>query len=232
LALLTGLLLQRWTTGESVVSPVWMRLSFGTLGAVGLGIAIALPLATRFYLPGEGWLGAIGAIPLFGAVCGLWFIHRQHKQAAAVAFTATAAVFVTTLFGFVLVRVDRHQQNHLLLNAIAQRSLDPTVASYRTLEPTWVFYGGRPIKSLGETQAVDQFLTSGRDRFLITTRKAWQQDLRTTLPAQAKILAECPIFLKKGELVLIACEPDDIRMAEQMPHPVEVRHRIERVERR
>ncbi|MCL4205138.1 MAG: glycosyltransferase family 39 protein [Pirellulaceae bacterium] len=232
LALLTGLFLHRWTTGDSVVSPVWIRLSYATLGVVGLGIAVALPVASHFFLPGEGWLGVIGAIPLLGAVGGLWLIYRQRRQAAALAFTATATVFVTTLFGLVLVRVDRHQQNHLLLDAIAQRSLSPTVASYRTLEPTWVFYGGRPIKPLVEAQAVDEFLTSGRDRFLITTRKAWEQDLRETLPAQATILAECPLFLKKGKLVLIACATEDVRTAGLLPPPVEVRHRIEKVERR
>jgi hypothetical protein len=85
---------------------------------------------------------------------------------------------------------------------------------------------------LGETREVDEFLTSGRDRFLITTRKAWEQDLRETLPAQATILAECPLFLKKGKLVLIACATEDIRTAELLPPPVEVRHRIEKVERR
>ncbi len=214
LALLTALHIRRWTLGESVVAPIWNRLVFAVLGLVGLGLAIGLPLATRHFLPGEGWLGLLGMIPLAGAAIGLWLIHHQRRHAAAFTFSVTATAFVTALFGFALLRVDRHQQNHVLLEGIARHSTNPTVASYRTLESTLVFYGRRTIAELHQPQAAEAFLAAEEERFLISTRTAWEQELRPIFSARATVLAECPLFLKNDDLLLITYPPEALRMAE------------------
>ncbi len=238
LALLTAGFVHRWMSGDSVVSPFWVRLSFVTLGAVGLGIAIALPLATRQTLPGEGWLGVLGVVPLLGATIGLWYMGRGRHREAARVFATAAVVFATTLFGFCLLRVDRHQQYGVLLEAITRRSDAPKVASYRILEPTWVFYGGRPIAQLAQDSVpaarvhrqdampADHFFGDGRDRFIITTEAAWEKELRDSLPAHAAVIAECPRFLKKGRLLLIGRAANEVRTAERFPSPADGKTRV------
>jgi 4-amino-4-deoxy-L-arabinose transferase-like glycosyltransferase len=219
LALLTGCFIYQWARGEAAASRLWPRLSIGSLALVGVAMMIALPLAANRYLPGEGWLGAIGLIPLVGAIVCLVSMETGRMRTASTAFAATAVAFTTVLFGFAVMRVGRHQQNHVLLAAIEQCGESPRVGAFGCLEPTWVYYGGRPINELtldaSDPTSTSQdawqpkprlnaadFFASGEDRFIITTARHWEP-LRAALPAEAKVLAECPLFLKDDRLLLI-----------------------------
>jgi len=223
LALLTGCFIYHWSRGEAAASRLWPRLSFASLALVGAAMIIALPLAASRYFPGEGWLAITGLVPLVGAVLGFVFIETGRVRTAGTVFAAMAVAFATGLFGFAVNRVDRHQQNHVLLAAIEQSSESPRVGAFGRLEPTWVYYGGRPIDEL-TLNASDRtstnrsgwkpkprpnagdFFGNGEDRFIITTDRHWQQ-LRPALPTQATVLAECPLFLKDDRLLLIGAKP-------------------------
>lgn len=219
LALLTACFMYHWTRGEAVASRLWPRLSFASLALVGVGMIIALPLVASRYFPGEGWLGMAGLIPLIGAVLGLVFFETDRVRSAGIAFGVMSVALTTFLFGFAINRVDRHQQNDVLLAAIEQNSPNPHVGAFGCLEPTWVYYGGRPIDELtlsasnrtstdrGEWKpkprpSAADFFCNGEDRFIITTDHHWEQ-LRPTLPTEAIVLAECPLFLKDDRLLLI-----------------------------
>ena len=223
LALLTACFIRHWTQGRAAGWRGWPAAAIVVLGLVGLTMAVAVPLAARYVLPGESRLGLIGLIPLSGAVAAGWFQWRRRFAPAATTVAVTAAAFATAFFGWGVLRVDRHQQNHLLLAAIDRAGGDPRVGAFGCLEPTWIFYGGRPIAELTldpieaardngpwrpnpHLLAAD-FFGSGHDRFIITTDGQWDR-LRAALPSNATVLAECPLFLHRERLLLIGISTD------------------------
>jgi len=229
LALLTGCFIHHWMRGDAVASPLWPRLSFASLGLVGLAMIIGLPLASQRYLPGDEWLGAIGVIPLAGAVLGFVLMAKAKIRLAAISFASLSVVFTTLLLGFVAARVDHHQENHVLLATIDAGDDSPRVGAFGRLEPTWIFYGGRPIDMLvletpvspttkrGEWSPKPQldaaaFFGDGRNRFIFTTDHFWPR-LQEALPPQATIVAECPLFLKDDRLLLVGSKEAPLRTA-------------------
>jgi hypothetical protein len=145
-------------------------------------------------------------------------------------------VFTTAMFGWAVLRVDRHQQNQRLLTMIERAGGHPQIGAFGRLEPTWVFYGGRPIAELTLDPAAaagatgpwkpkprplaPDFFGRGQDRFIITTDRSWDQ-LRAALPPQAAVLAECPLFLRRDRLLLIGVAP---QTAHSNREPASPRH--------
>jgi hypothetical protein len=190
---------------------------------------VSLPLAASRFLPGESWLGLLGLIPLVGASVAVSFQRSRRFPQAAWTMAVTAVAFTTALFGWAVARVDRHQQNQLLLAAIERAGGNPRIGAFGRLEPTWIFYGGRPVDELtldGSESAnrsgpwqpkprpsAAAFFGQGQDRFIITTDRRWEQ-LREVLPPTAAVLAECPLFLRRERLLLIGTPPVNNRTAE------------------
>jgi 4-amino-4-deoxy-L-arabinose transferase-like glycosyltransferase len=209
LALLTGCFLEDWTKERVMLWRLWPRLAFGALGLIGAILIAVVPLAARRFLPGEEGLGLIGAIPLAGAIVGWLLLRSERRQAAAMSFTAMAALFTVTLCGFVAQRIDRHQHNHRLLAAIDRHGRNPRIGAFGCLEPTWIFYGRRPVQELAVGQsassalpAAGEFFGDGEDRFIITTDRQWPT-LRERLPTTAAVLAECPFLFRSERLLLV-----------------------------
>jgi 4-amino-4-deoxy-L-arabinose transferase-like glycosyltransferase len=234
LALLTGCFIHHWTGSRALSSAWWPKIGLVILGFVGLVIVVAIPVATIQFLPGEAWLGAIGLVPLCGAGCALILIARNRLPAAAATVAATAAVFTTSLFAIGAWRVSRHQENHLLLAAIDRVGGDPQIGAFRCLEPTWIFYGGRPIAELalgpsghrrhrrtagpGKSRPhAGDFFGDGDGRLIITTGRHWEE-LQRALPHDATVLAECSFFLKSERLLLVG-KPAADRTARVEPRP-------------
>jgi 4-amino-4-deoxy-L-arabinose transferase-like glycosyltransferase len=205
LALLAGGFADRWARGVLASHPLWERAALACLAAVGVVIMIGLPLASNRYLPGEQWLGVIGVIPLLTAIV-CWLALRSGKTTvAARSFAGGAAVFVVVLFGIVTGQVSRHQQSLVLLDEIASRSEQASIASFGCLESTWVYYAGQPIRELpaGRTNgAASDFVRENPEPFILTTDRSLAA-LQAQLPDDFGVLAEVPYFLKKDRLVLV-----------------------------
>jgi 4-amino-4-deoxy-L-arabinose transferase-like glycosyltransferase len=212
LALLVGDYIDRWSRQRAAVAGGWLTIAFTCLGLVGIGVAVGVPLAAKRLMPGEEWLGLIGLVPLAGCVVCLGFLAVRSYFAAAGTLGMTAIAFATLLFAVGVERVDRHQTNHALLDAIFSRSSQPHIASYSILEPSWVFYGGQAIHEFADnpqigrgyaaSQAVN-FLTENPDHFLITTAKKFR-DLSPHLPLGIGIIEQAPYFMRRGqELVVV-----------------------------
>lgn len=209
LALATGCFVDHWTRGRSMAPCRWLWFGIAILAAVGVLIVIAVPIVARRYLDGDAWLGAIGLIPLTGAIACGWLMSRQRLLAAAAVFTVAAGLFVTTTFGFAAVRVDGHRQDHILLEAIFAHSDDPHIAATSgCFEPSWVFYAGRPIRELQERaeQNVPAFLNEGAGRFVILPAENLE-GLEPYLPNGVTVLARARRFLREGELCVLG-RPD------------------------
>jgi 4-amino-4-deoxy-L-arabinose transferase-like glycosyltransferase len=211
LALLVGDYIDRWSRQSAAVAGRWLVAAFACLALVGIGVAVAVPMIAKQQLPGEEWLGLIGLIPLTGGVVCIGLVLMRSYRAAAGTFSLTAVSFATLLFAIGADRIDRHQTNHVLWQAIYARSANPQVAAYKVLEPSWVFYGGRtvheftaPDPSSGNlpAQQAAQFLTSDPNAFLITTgQKA--VELSSLLPPGIGIVESTPYFLKKGQTLVV-----------------------------
>jgi hypothetical protein len=137
-----------------------------------------------------------------------------------------AITFAALLFAVAVDRIDRHQSNHVLWQAIYARSRSPQVAAYRILEPSWVFYGNREVREitaappsspqLAAEQAV-HFLSHSTETYLITTRQKLTE-LSPLLPSDVQVVAQAPYFLKRNqELVVLTRHPEPIAI---LPHPV------------
>ena len=233
LALLAGNFLHRWSAGQVRSLLLWRRLALGSLSLVGVALLIALPLAAHRYLPGEQWLGIIGLVPLIGGVACLWWLERAQPRVSAVILTATATVFVGALLGGVAHRVSAHQQNHLLLAEIAARGSSTRVSAFGLLEPTWIFYGDRPVQELhvsGNRTSMGQWVEidgrwqakppqglvdvtgSDTDELVITTDRHLTQ-LEALVSGPVEILADVPFFLKKDRLLLVRLDTTEPRTA-------------------
>jgi 4-amino-4-deoxy-L-arabinose transferase-like glycosyltransferase len=228
LALLIGNYIDRWSRHAAAVTGGWLFAAFASLAIVGAAIAAGLPIVARKFLPGDEWLGLIGLIPLAGGIACLALYASRKQLVAAGTFGLTAGSFVLLLFTFALPRVDRQQTNDRLLAAIDARSRDPHIAAYKTLEPSWVFYGRRPIHEIGarpdaagqETaaRAASRFLAAG-DTFLITTDDRLPE-LMPALPPHVSVLETTPYFLHHGrKLVLLGHNTPAYRITTQPTMP-------------
>ena len=214
-ALLIGCFLRQWVANPATIWRGWMRTAWAVLSLVGAVLVVALIAVTDRFLPDEHWLAAVGLIPLLGGVACWAAAESGRRQVAAACLTVTAACFCAGLLGVATDRVDRHQQSHILLRAIASRAVKPQVAALGQLEPSWVFYGGQPIRFIPTHNWRDaiSFLQTGTDRFLITTDNEFQR-LRPQLPREIDLLESVPYFLKRSQLVLIGPSPKPTLVAE------------------
>ncbi|MEX2174432.1 MAG: glycosyltransferase family 39 protein [Pirellulaceae bacterium] len=216
LALLVGSYVDRWSRDAAAIARWWLPLSFGTLAAVGVGFAVIVPLVARRYLPGEEWLGLLGLTLLAGGAACIGLAAVRNYRAAAAVFAGSAIAFSTMLFALGAQRADQHQTSHVILRAILERAENPRIASYRILEPSWVFYAGRPIEELSHRwdeatgrppgwSVVEHLSRPGGEPFVITTA-SHLDELGPNMPSGVKVLAETALFLKDDRLVLLGRE--------------------------
>ena len=118
-------------------------------------------------------------------------------------FVATGILFCWSLFGLVTSQVAKYQQNHLLFEKVVSDRPQSRLASYRCLEPSWVFYSGHTIRPFGgDSVATASFLNASSDHYVITTEHHFQ-DLQLRVNECVGVLEEVPYFLKKHRLVLL-----------------------------
>jgi 4-amino-4-deoxy-L-arabinose transferase-like glycosyltransferase len=206
-ALLTGCFLYRYRRDPAWSQAVLAKTGLATLVLVGVGMLIGLTWAAHRYLPGEQWLGVIALVPLVGGIVALVLQARARRDRALTAVAVTSVLLVTALLGVAPVYVDRHRTDHALLEAIRAQSDDPQIATVGCMEPSWVFYAGRPIAQLLPRQraALTDFF-AGEDAFLITTPRVYRR-IRPRLPDEARVVAKAQEFLGDGELLLVSRPP-------------------------
>jgi len=177
LALLMALFIDRWQTAPGSLARWGLRNAWISMIVVGVGMTIAVPIVAVIFLPGETVLGLVGLIPVIGGGWCWWqTAHGRHAE-ALVAFAVTAVVFLTAIFGFAALRVDRHQNARPMIAAIradcetrdmavgkgsADQShgrpspeiglapFSPPIATYRFFRESTVFYAGYPVTTCDE----------------------------------------------------------------------------------
>ncbi len=148
LALLTACFIDRWLSDPASLKSWWLRNAWISMILVGVGMTVAVPIVASIYLPGDAVLGILGLIPL---LCGFWCwrqTSRGRNQAAAIGFSLFAVIFLTAMFGWGAVRVDRHQNSPSFMAAIRKdwgKDSPAPIASYYFFRESMVYYAGYPI---------------------------------------------------------------------------------------
>ncbi len=222
-ALMGGFFVARLGSGTLPMDRRWWFASLGVLSLVGLLIATGVPVAATEVLPGAGWLGTIGLIPLLGAVLLGVLVYRKQDRWVPVALSGMAVLFSTSLFGVGTVAVDRYQRSTELLGLVKQDT-EARFASFGVLESSWVFYSGHPIYELnrqgrdGETErdpqkdwkpkprmSVQQFLSQGGNHYVVTT-DTQLPELQRQAGGVLSEVARVPYFLNDEDLVLLTTQ--------------------------
>ena len=201
LAVLVGSLLERWTARKLAISSHWLRLSVAVNVLVGIVAVVAVYVLAGRYLPGEQWLAAIGLVLIAGGGVALYCEWRQHSSLRAATISLGSGLLFSCLaFGLIPAAADRHQQSHELLAAVRDRA--PTeIAALRCLEPSWVFYLGRPIRQVEEADEAAAFLAQN-DRLLIVCDDDYAS-LAGRLPPDVQVLHRTPRFLRSETLLVL-----------------------------
>jgi hypothetical protein len=141
-------------------------------------------------------------------------------------FAGSAVAFSTMLFAIGAQRADLHQTSHVLLQTAFERAADPQLASYKILEPSWVFYAGRPINELPHGKSVEEYgaqhilehLTLHSEGFVIVTDETLA-GMHLQLPPEFGVVAETARFLKDERLVLLGRvdSPANVASGEVVP---------------
>ncbi|MGE0760943.1 MAG: ArnT family glycosyltransferase [Pirellulaceae bacterium] len=222
-ALLCGSFVDRWLTGQLQVPRGWYYAAFGVLLFVGGTISVAVPVAARDILPDEAWLGVLGAIPLSAGLACMILLGRGADRWAMATFATGAVALLVGLFGLGTSRVSKHQQYDELWHVVRAMGGDAAeVAAVACLEPSWVFYGRRPVEELlreGESRTatrwvqikgrwqprvprtLQDFLASTSTPFVVALERDAEL-VERQLPPGFSELTSVPYFLKKERLIL------------------------------
>jgi 4-amino-4-deoxy-L-arabinose transferase-like glycosyltransferase len=218
LALLTGATLDSWLRRSEEFRWSWLRAAWISTSAVGLGLAIGLPIVAHFLLPGEHWLALVGAAPLVGGGWAWWCAARDRRDQAVAAFAAAAAVLAVSLLGWGAGRVSRHQNSPSLI-AAARRIAGPQamLVTHGYTVPSLVFYADQRIPAVNAADALLQHYRSQPQTLLLTTSRKWDR-LREQLPSDLVVLEQQRRFLRREDVLLVGRPPRPASGTAQRAH--------------
>jgi 4-amino-4-deoxy-L-arabinose transferase-like glycosyltransferase len=203
-ALLAGCFVHHLQQGTLRVHRYWLPASFATLAAAGVAILVGIPLATEKFLPGEAWLGILGAIPLSAGILAAlaWYWNRQQWPAPLVA--ATGGFVIIGILAIGAFRADRHRHDQqMVVNWIQVTGSNQPLAAFRVLEPSWVYYSHENIPELlGESAAAARLLESHPAAALVT-KEEYVPAIARELDGQIEIVASAPHFLRNERLIIL-----------------------------
>ncbi len=210
LALLFGRFLADWEQSRARVASVWWPLGMGILALVGILLGAGIPLAARKFLPHESaaiWLGLVGAIPLVGATVAATCQRIQQPTWSIRVFAISAIALSVALFAIVAPRVSRHQECVRMLDNLPTHP-EARLASFATLEPSWVYYAHRTIQEFGvdTATAAAEFLRGNPSAYLIVSDRHWET-LEQASGQPLVVLDRGAYFLKDQTLLLVQSRP-------------------------
>ena len=201
LALLTACFIDRWLA-EPASLPRWcLRNAWISTILVGVGFLIAVPIVAKIFLPGEQWLGlaTFGLVGLSLILGGGWCWREasrgRHRQ-AAVGFAVMSVLFLTAVFGFAPLQVDKFQNARPMIAAIradwAGKGDRPPIATYQFFRESTVFYAGHPVtrceddRATGRSaqQQLDIFARTSNGRFYVITTDECAREINKAFPGK------------------------------------------------
>lgn len=205
LALLAGCFIHHLQQGTLLVHRYWLPASLATLAAVGVGLMVGLPIAAERALPGEAWLGVLGIIPLAAAAIAAigWYRNQLRWTAPLVATSGGLIVVGILALGATRADLQRYDQQMVVTWARTKAKEAYPLASYRVLEPSWIFYSRQAIPELlGEPAAAARQLESHPQAALVT-KEEYVPAIRRELSGEVMVVESAPHFLRNERLVIL-----------------------------
>ncbi len=236
--ILIGFAVSSWISRSSNVAKIWYVLAVSGLITSGLLIVAGLAYVSHQFLDGDLRLLSIGIIPMVGGIFAVYFAWQDQRLRSTIAVSITSLIFSVSLFGFGTTTVDSHRTTSVVMNRLKQSDEEIKVASFHTLESSWVVYAERPIFELAHTTkptglklererfwqrkpriTPEEFNRLQPNAFYLTTNEHLEE-LLSRLPTDYHVAESTPFFLKK-ELQLILLQPGkNIKTANQTADPL------------
>ena len=230
-ALIVGYFMQCWLKSH-VAMPEWFpRASFATLSLAGLATIVVVGYVAIDLLQTDMSIGLVGLIPMTIGVCSYltWKTDAVSqvkktnptpmgigKRRSLQFMFAGAVVFSLVFFSSVLTRVSKLQTyDTLLVNGDSSKPL----GAFGGLEPTWVFYGEKPIYVVIDTQqqinltarendwqqkpqpGLKQFLNQESGQLI--TRRSLVPTVERLIGEKVQVIKQSAFFLKKNEQLVV-----------------------------
>jgi 4-amino-4-deoxy-L-arabinose transferase-like glycosyltransferase len=219
LALATASFVVHWSAEPERWSRGWLRGALWISVVVGVGMGVGLPVAARFVAPGEEIIGVVGVIMAVGAGLSLWYYEKRQFQRVMPVYALTTIAFVTAFFGFLLLRVDRHQYAKDLVAAVrADAGTTPNLIGYCFIRESVVYYAENPMSYSEDVEEV-QRLAAGRSAPFIVTLDEHEERLKGQFGGRLREVHRCPRFLHGGEVVVFRplVDSPDVETVGRMP---------------
>jgi 4-amino-4-deoxy-L-arabinose transferase-like glycosyltransferase len=205
----------------------YLKAASIVLAIVGAAIAAGLCFGMHKLFGDLQWLGLLGIVLVAGGVFSYRFAVEQRVDRYIWTIAVSAAIFCSGLFGLATVAVDGQNSIRTITDKISANG-SSAVASWRSLEPSWVFYGGKPVHELvppaSNAEAYQpyfsrdsfwqrkppmtpaQFIERHPKAYILTTNEHIEE-LQTLLPGKYVTVEEIDYFLKKDrKLILLGRE--------------------------
>ena len=204
LAILTGCFLHAWAQRAEAAARHVMPIATTIFLGVGVAMLAVLPLVTARYAPGEQIVALLGLVPVVGGGLSWYFLARGRRRSYLAAFAAASVLFITMLFGWAAVHIDRHQHSRPLMEEVRRDSPgEPQIAGYKYCDASTVYYARGPVAKCHDTGELRTFLDRSPHPYVVTTGNEWK-DLESRMPGQWRVVARRPWFPAKGEIVVLA----------------------------
>jgi hypothetical protein len=220
LAVVTGVLIDRWLGGTAPVSRGWFRAALVTPAVVGAAVVVALPIVASRLLPSDEWLGVLGVSLIVGAAALLWSARRRPHLVPAI-FAAMSVTFITSLVAGGASRVSRHSVSPAVAaDARAAFGDEARIVCFGHFEPTLVFYAQRQVSVVYEAADVPGLLARTPSACLVT-RDDLLDELTQVLGGPPQIVARHPRAWRGAGEVVVVRPPDVVTTArnETVPDP-------------
>ena len=209
IALITGFFIHDWVSAPARFSQWWLRNASITLVIVGLGIIVTVPIVSAFFIPGEWMLGLIGVILVCGGIVCLVQAERNPGPLVMTSFAITSVIFLTAIFGFAALRVDRHQNGPAIWAELRSARPGPhSMATFRFFRESFVCYGDRPIQRCHEKEKLMAFVQQTENPYILTNDEH-EETIRQLFPNKFEVLIRQPRFLHQGEVIVFGLRQDD-----------------------
>jgi len=204
LAILTGCFLRAWIERTAVVARPIMPIATGIFLGVGVAMLAVLPWVTARYAPGEQIVALLGLVLAAGGGVSWYYLARDRRRTYTAVFSTSSVLFITMLFGWAAVRIDRHQHSRPLMEEVRRDSRgEPQIAGYKYCDASTVYYAHGTVMECDDPRRLRDFLDRSPHPYVVTTGDEWK-NLEAQMPGRWRVVARRPRFLTKGEIVVLA----------------------------
>jgi len=145
-AILAGSFIARWQAGRADRGVRWVPWGFAAMLAVGAITIAGLKFGAGRYVAEDRWILGIGLAPLLAGLAGVVLGWNGTRPWHGFIVLVAAVAMNLSVFAGAAVRVGSRQEYRTLFAQMAARAPTSTLVAYGNLEPSWVYYAGRPIK--------------------------------------------------------------------------------------